>query len=339
MFSAPTPRIAAENLQTQNVFLVVIDGVRYSETFGDPTHQFIPHIWSDLKPLGTIYTSFYNKGKPYTKTVTVPGHSNLLTGAWQNIGNDAKTRPTHPTMFEYYRKQLGVDEAKTWVIVQHSNLFGITYSTHPQYGSGCGASLDSPALRKMKPNTDQATWKILQEAMDKHHPSLVLVNLGETDSAGHSEDWARYVNAIRNADNLVYQLWLRLQSDASYRDRTVLVVTNDHGRHLDGIKDGFRSHGDDCEGCRHVMLLALGPNIKQNYVVDAYREQIDICPTIGFLLGFATPFSTGDIMSEMLATQTPEPLILTSVILAAAIIVSVILAIVAIQRRREAKNS
>lgn len=42
--------------QTENVFVVVIDGARYSETFGDNSsnlnHSLIPHIWNDLRPLG-----------------------------------------------------------------------------------------------------------------------------------------------------------------------------------------------------------------------------------------------------------------------------------------------
>ena len=40
--------------QTQNMFVVVIDGARYSETFGNNSanlnHSLIPHIWNDLRP-------------------------------------------------------------------------------------------------------------------------------------------------------------------------------------------------------------------------------------------------------------------------------------------------
>jgi arabinogalactan endo-1,4-beta-galactosidase len=37
---------------TRFVIIAVIDGARYSETFGDPAHQYIPRIWSTLRPLG-----------------------------------------------------------------------------------------------------------------------------------------------------------------------------------------------------------------------------------------------------------------------------------------------
>ena len=62
---------SASAYYTQNVFIIVIDGPRYTETFGDASHQFIPKIWNQLRPLGTLYSRFYND----TVTETVPGHA------------------------------------------------------------------------------------------------------------------------------------------------------------------------------------------------------------------------------------------------------------------------
>ena len=280
---------AAKKYRTSNVFVVVMDGVRYSETFGDPTHQFIPPIWNDLRPLGTIYTNFRNNGI----TVTVPGHTAMLTGVWQNIKNDGTERPHHPTVFECYRKETGASMNKTWVVVQHMNLISTDYSDHPAYGKPYQASIDSPGLHKpaeMQHAGDVATWDILKSVMDGDHPSLVMVNFGMTDSMGHSGSWSEYINAIRDADTLIYYLWLKMQSDPRYKDKTTIFVTNDHGRHLDGVKTGFQDHGDDCEGCRHVMMLVIGPDTKINTVVDATRQLIDIAPTIGALMGFRHNF-------------------------------------------------
>ena len=41
---------------------------------------------------------------------------------------------------------------------------------------------------------------------------------------------------------------------AFYKDKTTLIVSNDHGRHIDS-KGGFQNHGDDCAGCRHIEFL------------------------------------------------------------------------------------
>jgi len=56
----------------QNVIVAVVDGARYTETFGatNPS-EYIPHMWNDLKPLGTMYENFRNDGK----TSTNPGHA------------------------------------------------------------------------------------------------------------------------------------------------------------------------------------------------------------------------------------------------------------------------
>ena len=90
----------------QNVVIVVIDGARYTETFGADS-LYIPHIWTQLRPLGTIWTNFRNNGI----TKTDPGHASIATGTWQFIDNKGVIRPTQPTMFEYFRKESGASES------------------------------------------------------------------------------------------------------------------------------------------------------------------------------------------------------------------------------------
>jgi hypothetical protein len=86
---------------TQYVHIVVIDGARYSETFGDSTHQYIPIIWNKLRHLGTFYTNYYND----SLTITVPGHSTIISGVYHVLPNDGTLRLNTPTLFEYLRKE------------------------------------------------------------------------------------------------------------------------------------------------------------------------------------------------------------------------------------------
>jgi len=308
---------------TRNVFVVVMDGVRYSETLGDPSHQLIPHIWNDLKPLGTMYTNFRND----FITVTVPGHASILTGVWQNIKNDGTERPHKPTIFEYYRKQTGSPMNKTWVVVQHWNLLRIDFSDDPQYGEPYGASIDSPSLHNPSETEDIddfATWEMLRTVMRRDHPLLAIVNFGMTDIMGHLGNWSAYQNAVRDADQLIYSLFLEIQSDPVYEGKTSIIITNDHGRHLDDVKTGFQDHGDHCEGCTHVMMLAIGPDIKVNSVVNVSRRLIDIAPTIGALMSFDTPMAKGEVMTEMLVEedkQTDQTGFSWTIILTAAVII------------------
>jgi hypothetical protein len=41
----------------QNVVVIVIDGARYTETFGAES-RYIPRIWNALRPSGTIWMNF-----------------------------------------------------------------------------------------------------------------------------------------------------------------------------------------------------------------------------------------------------------------------------------------
>lgn len=60
-----------------------MDGLRYSEGWGDSTHQNIPRMAEILSPQGVIYTHFYNKGRTYTSA----GHTSLTTGVYQAMND------------------------------------------------------------------------------------------------------------------------------------------------------------------------------------------------------------------------------------------------------------
>jgi phosphopentomutase len=128
---------------------------------------------------------------------------------------------------------------------------------------------------------------------------LALINFKQPDAAGHANDSLAYLQGIIDTDNYIYQLWQQIQSDSIYKDKTTLIVTNDHGRHSAGHLDGFVSHGDDCDGCRHIEFFALGPDFKQNYTCSRRYEQIDIANTIAELLSFSMPSSNGKVMRDL----------------------------------------
>jgi hypothetical protein len=106
---------------------------------------------------------------------------------------------------------------------------------------------------------------------------------------------------------LITSLWNVIQSDSILRNNTTLIVTNDHGRHT----YDFSNHGDGCEGCRHIMLLIVGPDTPSDAVDCSPHTQVDIAPTIGALIGFQTPNSTGMIIQSAFVTynctEPPSP--------------------------------
>jgi len=268
---------------SQNVIVVVIDGARYTETFGGGSAN-IPHMYNDMMPSGYLYTNYWiaHEGK----TETNPGHASILSGTWQQIANDGSQRPTYPTVFEYIRKEDGNPQSDCYAVTGKDKLDILTYSVFSGYGSAyCGTWVGDD-------NRDDAlTYSKAISVMQDFHPKILLINFAGVDVAAHSGNWNNYLTAITNADNLVYQLWQTIQNNIyGYTPQnTTLFVTNDHGRHT----TNFSSHGDDCEGCEHIMLFVIGRNVSQGIVNNDMHYQVDIAPTIGDLLGFSTPHAVG----------------------------------------------
>ena len=270
------------NPAAQNVFIVVIDGVRYSESFGSEA-KYIPHLYNDLSPLGTVFTNFRIADEGITSTN--PGQASILTGNWQLIANDGTEHPNKPTVFEYYRKVFDAKETDCFVVAGKKKLEALAYSSFPEYGIEYKASTKCFDLE-----SNNKVYDSLLVSLDTYHPQLVLVNFPMTDKEAHAGSWDGYIAAIENVDSLIYLLYNKIQNDTFYKNKTTFLITNDHGRHT----NDFTNHGCDCDGCEHIMLLAIGNNFDANKVNNNLHYQIDICKTVGDIMNFKTTFAQGN---------------------------------------------
>lgn len=283
-------------IYSQNVIIVVIDGARYSETFGEQD-TYIPNMWNLMKPQGTIYANFYNDGL----TSTNPGHASIASGTWQNIKNDGSERSDMPTIFEYIRKQQGIPQDQCYVVAGKSKLHILSHSSHPDYGTAYRASYST------QNRDDILNYNELIGIINDFHPRLIIANFAQVDVEGHSGVWENYIASIIRADSLIFELWTTIQADLFYQNKTTLFVTNDHGRH-DDANGGFQGHGDGCEGCRHLILLAIGRRVSPGQIIDERHDQRDIAPTVGDLMNFTTPLVDG---SSLFQGDFPLPVILS----------------------------
>jgi membrane-anchored protein YejM (alkaline phosphatase superfamily) len=283
-----------DKYKTQNVIIILIDGPRYSETWGDTLHQYIPGLEAISKQ-GVICTNFYND----SVTFTVNGHTAISTGFYQGIDNSGLQYPNHVGLFQSYLKTKKVVPSNVWIISSKDKIEVLGNCTDPDYSGkytpshDCGVNGLHTGYRE-----DSVTYLNALRVLSKDHPHLAFIGFKEPDSKGHQNDWPGYLNGLILSDSYTYKIWQFLQNDPTYKDNTTVFITNDHGRHLDGVADGFVSHGDDCEGCKHIMLLATGPDFKRNAVVTKHYGLVDINATVAELLGLKTE-GAGVVMKEL----------------------------------------
>ena len=271
-----------------------MDGTHYDRTFGDPEHALIPHLWNDLRPQGTYYTNFFNN----SVTITMAGHSNIMTGTWQYQRNRGALQTT-PTVIHYMADEIGLKQNEAWVIFGKGSYAYNPETTFPAYKN----SYQPGFVYGLGETTYQDDYDVLDkvtEVMKSDRPRIILANFGTTDHTAHSGNWEYHEGAVKNNDAVLFELWNTIQADPNYGDKTTLIITSDHGYMDDGVHDGFAEHGDASEGSRRIMLLMIGPDIKQGHVVDSPAYHVDIAPTIGELLGFQTPLSQGEVLKESL---------------------------------------
>ncbi len=278
--------------ENEKIVIVIIDGARYTETFGDPTHTYTPKMW-ELAEEGAMIDNFYNDNFTYTSRA-IPA---LWCGAWTDVhdtiyqGHETNYAVL-PSIFEYYRKQKIVPAEDCYYVLKEIESlwlpsFDVDYG--PEYW---------PAFHSVGETDEDVAEQALQ-VMEDHHPHFLWVYFADVDHEGHSGIWSNYIEAIHIADSLVDVLWNAIQSDPFYADATTMIVTNDHGRH-DDEHGGFQGHGCGCEGCRHIELLAIGPHIKENYISQQNRYIPDMAVTASYLAGINPEKATGHVMMEIL---------------------------------------
>jgi hypothetical protein len=284
--------------RTKNVFIIVMDGARYSETWGDPVHQYIPHLSNNFAPNGIASTRFYNDGPTYTAS----GHVAITTGHYQEINNGGAETPEHPSVFQYWLKATGKDSTAAWIIASKDKLAVLSDCLDEKwngyYNPSTNCGINGAGVGSGY-RDDSTTFEKAKEIITLHHPNLVLLNFREPDFSGHQNNWPAYLQGISDVDQYCYELWNFVQADSLYAGTTTFFITNDHGRHLDTISPGFSGHGDGCEGCRHINLFAIGPDFKTNYVMDEKYGLIDIPHTAAALFGFRFSTGQGVVMEEL----------------------------------------
>jgi len=160
---------------------------------------------------------------------------------------------------------------------------------------------DFTKLAQSVASPDELSVFVAHQLMRRLAPSLLWITLHDMDIA-HSGAFSLYVDGIQRSDRLCSEIWKMIQSEPEYAGKTTMFILPDFGRDSDSEAggNGFQHHRTGDARSRTTWLMALGPGIRENVIVDRPVESIDLVPTLGSLLGFSPRLSRGKPLVEIL---------------------------------------
>ena len=138
--ASPFVRGATATKRRKVIVVTFGGGARDQETFAPEGQENIPHLLHELIPQSSFFTQVVNQG--------ILGHyvatASLATGVYETINNFSAVPPEHPTVFEYFRKDLRRPSSDAWVVAPSNGFNRIGESDYRSYGPGSGARVVLP---------------------------------------------------------------------------------------------------------------------------------------------------------------------------------------------------
>ena len=137
---SPFVRGAAAAAKRKVIVITFGGGARDQETFAPGGQENIPHLLNELAPQSSFFTQVMNQG--------ILGHyvatASLATGVYETLNNFSAVPPDHPTVFEYFRKELKRPSSDAWVVAPSNGFNRIGESNDRSFGPGMGARVVLP---------------------------------------------------------------------------------------------------------------------------------------------------------------------------------------------------
>lgn len=304
------------------VVVLVLDGVRDEESFGDtwsqvvdgPPSELMPRTWEQLVPQGSRATHVHSAGL----TLTGPGHATMLSGVRQAFGNyevldePGAYRPELPTIFEELRIQKGISKQRVSFAANASLVQPMASSNTPGMGYELGANFrlvgdQAPDVDVERGGTkDNVVFDVLETLVSRRQPALLVANLHQVDRATHGVGEHTYADHLEILDQRLpdFVAWL-YERRATQEDAWVFVVS-DHGRHHEaGTDPPWQSHGDACLGCRGIPWFVMGPGVEADRALDTPLLLEDLAPTAAALLDIDLPWAEGRVARDFFSQDLP----------------------------------
>lgn len=142
--SSASPFLRGQTIAKKRKVIVITfgGGARDQETFAPEGQENIPHLLHELIPQSSFFTRVVNSG--------ILGHyvatASLATGVYETFDNFSAVPPQHPTVFEYFRRDLKRPSSDTWVVAPSNGFNRIGESECRSYGQGATVILPKHLL-------------------------------------------------------------------------------------------------------------------------------------------------------------------------------------------------
>lgn len=276
----------------------------WRETAEERRMTLLPFVWGVIAKEGQIFGD-RSKGAPVRVTngmkFSYPGYNEMFAGFGDpRIDSNDKNENPNMTVLEFLNGKPAfkgkVAAICTWDVFPA--IFRTKSSGVPVY-AGWEKIKDEPLGERQKrvnAMVDELphywpgnTFDILsiehaRDYIPKHKPRVFFLGLGETDEWGHARRYDLYLDAARNSDRFLRELWGTLQSMPEYKGKTSLILTTDHGRGATGAD--WTNHGKDTADAEFMWMAVMGPDTPAIGVRESVEvTQSQVAATIAALLG------------------------------------------------------
>jgi hypothetical protein len=266
--------------------------------------KLFPFLWNIVAQNGQIHgnRNFGSKVNVANKyQFSYPGYNEILTGYPDTaVNSNDKKMNKNTNVLEFINRQRNY-EGKVAVfsswdvfpfilnkwrngIYVNSDMDSLKFD-HPNLKVINDLQFLSPRPIGVRP--DVITYMAAREYFKANHPKILYIAFDETDDLAHEGEYDQYLMAAHAEDAMLSDIWNIIQSDSSYKNRTTLFVTCDHGRG-DAVKDNWRDHGMDIKESGETWLAIIGPDTKPTGESKNSEQffQKQFAATIAALLGF-----------------------------------------------------
>ncbi len=266
--NSPTPSV-------KHVIHISVDalGAKYLEKF----LQESPLEFPNFEKLIHEGVSTFNARTDYSKTITLPNHTCMITGrpvetpkGRPDAMGHGLTQNEYPLEDEKSLHSLNLTQnytASTFDVVHDHGLTTALYSGKEKFK----IFTDNYNLKIDHAITQNGIHDRALDELKSHHPAYTFLHYPDPDVAGHKYGYlgTEYKDAVKEVDGYLGDLFQLLESDPQFKNQTIIILSADHGG-----QPGTKSHGEKKEPYNYTIpFFVWGPGVTRG--ADIYKLNLN----------------------------------------------------------------